>query len=219
MILYLRRPEDERQAGEEPSADLHSKVEHLLNNSGKDGKPSVRGPLIEVPFSTHAKPLAALRDGDKLHIVAPADGNSVAGFTSSGLVKRLAELGLFKEVRLKQIHLIADNTGVGDAESFAGSFADALVAEGFNVLEIKAPRGLVRWNESGKIYISPSVTLKEPTDSNGQAASGVAPSEDPAGVFEVAQRHDAGVGERDWLPSNKTLNFYAGPEIQQKHRA
>ncbi len=128
-------------------------VDHLLRKAAKDGAPAVRGPLVDV---TSGAPLAALRDGDKLHVVAAGDGASVGGHGPAELVERLAQLGLAPGARLEQIHLIADDAGVGGAESFAERFAAALAARGFGVQEIKAPRGRVHTDETGKVHVTPS---------------------------------------------------------------
>ena len=123
-------------------------MEDLLARSGKDGRAQVRGPLASVPFAPGDKPLENLADGDKLHIVrAEADD-------AARLVELLGTLGLNPQVRLRQIHLLIDNAGVGDAASFAESFSEELLRRGYRVLEIKAPRGRVRWDGRGKVYIA-----------------------------------------------------------------
>ena len=171
----------------ETSRDI---VSRLLGKRGKDGKESARGPLVEGPFTAEYRPLTQLEDGDKLHILAPGAPDRVYGFSPSELVDHLEKLGLTPKVRLKQIHLIADLSGVGGDESFACKFADVLVARGFRVAEIKAPRGLVSADETGKVLIRPVQSKDEVVRDRGQG----------------------------WLPSNKDLNYYAGPEIQEKHR-
>jgi hypothetical protein len=169
----------------DPSAlDPGLDVQHLLHKAGKGGEPDVRGPLV----TGDGAPLSALRDGDKLHVVAPGDAASVAGCSPEELVRRLRALGLAPARRLKQIHLIADDAGTGGSASFAARFAAALADEGCEVLEIKAPRGRVRSAPDGKVLVQPS----EP-----------APERGGAGGF---------------LPSDKSLNYYAGPAIQEKHR-
>jgi hypothetical protein len=120
----------------------------LLLRRIKGGVPA-RGPLVH-PEGT---PLDALRDGDKLHIVATSEQARVAGRTPTELVEYLAALGLPRDVRLKQIHLIAGETGSGGAESYAARLSAALEAEGFAVDEIKAPRGAVQWDGNGKVQI------------------------------------------------------------------
>jgi hypothetical protein len=110
---------------------------------------SARGPLVR-PEGT---PLAGLRDGDKLHIIGVADAARLDGKTPSELVGFLAALGLPRGARLKQVHLIADETGRGEGESYAARLSAALEAEGFEVDEIKAPRGRVRWDGEGKVHI------------------------------------------------------------------
>src|SRR5215212_2559547 len=113
------------------------------------GGASARGPLVH-PEGT---PLGALRDGDKLHIIALATEGLVAGRTAGELVAFLATLGLSRSVRLKQVHLIADDTGSSDGESYAARLSAALEAGGFSVDEIKAPRGRVHWDGEGKVHI------------------------------------------------------------------
>jgi hypothetical protein len=91
------------------------------------------------------QPLAALRDGDKLHVVA----QGVAGQEPRELVRQLAALGLARELRLKQLHLLADDAG----GSYVERLAEALVAEGYQVGELKAPRGAVAWDATGKVHV------------------------------------------------------------------
>lgn len=181
MLLVLRDPS-------RPDAPIGVDVGHLLGKAGKDGKPSVRGPLVE---GVEGSPLAALRDGDKLHIVAAGDRRAVAGLTPEALVKRLGALGLGREVRLDQIHLLADDAGTGGEASYAQRFAEALASEGYAVQEIKAPRGAVRTAPSGKVLVKPSP---------GEALAG-------------------GNADADgYQPSEPALNHYAGPAIKAKHR-
>jgi hypothetical protein len=182
MLLVLRDPS-------RPDAPVEVDIGHLLGKAGKDGKPSVRGPLADGAEGT---PLAALRDGDKLHIVAAGDRRSIAGLTPEALVKHLGALGLGREVRLDQIHLLADEAGTGGEASYAQRFADALASEGYAVQEIKAPRGAIRTAPGGKVLVKPS-----PGD--GALAAGDA---DPDG----------------YQPSKPALNHYAGPAIKDKHR-
>jgi hypothetical protein len=165
-------------------------VQSLLAKPGKDGRATARGPHVAGPFVSGEQPLAVLRDGDKLHILSPRAPSGAAGHTATELVQTLARLGLKQETRLKQIHLIADNTGVGGRDSFAQQFADALAAAGFRVSEIKAPRGRVRCDSRGKIFILPTDARISP----------------------------ARVGAPGWVPSDRHLNYYAGPEVQEKHR-
>ncbi|HKO58419.1 MAG TPA: hypothetical protein VJ276_21320 [Thermoanaerobaculia bacterium] len=110
---------------------------------------SARGPLVQA----RGTPLAELREGDKLHIVGIAGEARLDGKTPAELVALLAALGLPRGVRLKQVHLIADETGRGGGESYAARLSAALIDEGFDVDEIKAPRGRVRWDEEGKVHI------------------------------------------------------------------
>jgi len=127
-----------------------SRLEDLLARTGSGGKPEVRGPLVQGPFSEEQKPLADLRDGDKLHIVRdPADN-------AAGLVDLLEQLGLTGRVRLKQIHLLIDNSGTGKRRSFAERFYAELMRRNYPALEIKAACGRVRWDERGKVWISPA---------------------------------------------------------------
>jgi len=191
MLLHLNHTETvstpNRAQRSVPSQVFLSR---LLGKVGKDGQDTVRGPLVEGPFTADDRPLAKLKEEDKLHILALGGPDRVGGFSPSELVDYLQTLGLSPEVRLKQIHLIADLSGVGGDQSFARQFADALVARRFEVAEIKAPRGLVSADETGKILIRPV-----------ESKAAVVPD------------------SRDgWLPSNKDLNYYAGPEIQEKHR-
>lgn len=165
--------------------DPRLKVEQLLGKTGKGGEPEVRGPLVT---SEEGTPLAALRDGDKLHIVAPGDRTWVAGCSPDALVRRLAALGLSRGVGLKQLHLIADHAGTGGDASFAARFAAALAAEGYEVREIKAPRGSVRSAPDGKVLVRPSEGSLEGGDAEG------------------------------FRPSDKSLNYYTGPSVQEKHR-
>ena len=191
MILSLPGPGIRVTHGADtffPEADVD--VQALLAKPGKDGRATARGPHVAGPFAPGEQPLSVLRDGDKLHIVSPRTPSGAAGHTATELVQTLARLGLKQETRLKQIHLIADNTGVGGKESFAQQFADALAAAGFRVSEIKAPRGCVRCDPRGKILI-------RQTD---------------------AHMGTARVGEPEWVPSDKHLNYYAGPDVQEKHR-
>jgi hypothetical protein len=182
MLLVLRDPS-------RPNAPVGVDIGHLLGKAGKDGKPSVRGPRVD---STEGSPLAALRDGDKLHIVAPGDRLAIAGLAPEALVKHLGALGLGREVRLAQIHLLTDDAGTGGAASYAQRFADVLVSEGYAVQEIKAPRGAIRTAPSGKVLIKPS-----PED--GALPGGDADAD-------------------GYQPSRPALNHYAGPAIKDKHR-
>jgi hypothetical protein len=168
-----------------PVLGAHLKVEHLLGKRGKGGEAEVRGPLVT---SEEGTPLTALRDGDKLHIVALGDRTSVAGCSPDALVQRLAALGLSRGVRLKQLHLIADQAGTGGDASFAARFAAALATEGYEVGEIKAPRGWVRSAPDGKVLVRPSEEPLEGGDAEG------------------------------FRPSDKSLNYYTGPSVQAKHR-
>jgi hypothetical protein len=172
------------------SAASRDLVSRLLAKRGRQGQGSVRGPLVEGPFPPGDRPLAGLKDGEKLHIFADGARDRVGGLSASELLDHLATLGLSPDVRLKQIHLIADLSGVGGDGSFAHKFAEALAVRGYRVEEIKAPRGLVSAEETGKILIRPVQSIDEAV-------------------------LDAGDG---WLPSSKALNEYAGPNIQEKHR-
>lgn len=125
----------------------------LVSRPGKHGRASARGLLVDGAGGEQTRPLAALADGDKLHIAAPGDASVVAQLDPAALVQRLARLGLSTEVRLAQIHLISDDAGMGDEASFARSFADALTRQGFHVDEVKAPRGRVQWDPHGKVQI------------------------------------------------------------------
>jgi hypothetical protein len=146
---------------------ISDNVEHLLVRT--------RGPLVTMPVAAGERPLAALGEGDKLHIVARGSDDDVAGRSPEELVALLESLGLSPEVRLKQIHLIVDHTG----DTYAERLARALAAKGFRVREMKAPRGAVTWDERGKVQV---------------------------------------LVDGAWQPSNKTLNTYTGPEVQEKHR-
>ncbi|MFL5359069.1 hypothetical protein [Archangium sp.] len=165
--------------------DSSLKVEQLLGKPGKGGVAEVRGPLVAREEGT---PLAALRDGDKLHVVAPGDGATVAGCSPEQLVQRLGALGLARGVRLKQLHLIADDSGTGGDASFAARFAEVLAAEGYAVPEIKAPRGRVRSAPDGKVLVRPSEAPLDGGDAEG------------------------------FRPSDSSLNHYAGAGVQEKHR-
>jgi hypothetical protein len=180
MLIVLRDPS-------KPDAALEVDVAHLLAKAGKHAE-SARGPLVEAAEGT---PLAALRDGDKLHVVAPGQPAAIAGLAPAELVARLRDLGLSQGARLDQIHLLADNAGTGGERSFAQRFAEALMSEGFAVLEIKAPRGAIRCNASGKVLIRPAVGEAHPADVRA----------DPDGYY----------------PSSSSLNHYAGPGIKAKH--
>lgn len=177
----------------------------LLRKPRKDGAPEARGPLIEGPFAPGARPLAALADGDKLHIVARGGRGSVAELVAEELVDRLEALGLGRSVRLRQIHLIVDNTGVGDSASFAEHFAAALAAGGFQVMEIKAPRGCVRSDENGKVHILP-------VEAQESLAKPRSETTDPVAVTDA-------LAAQGWVPSRKELNYYTGPQVQEKHRS
>jgi hypothetical protein len=110
---------------------------------------AARGALVRP----EGRPLAALAENEKLHIVAGGDGARVANRTPSELVALLHELGMPRDVRIRQIHLIADDTGSGGAESYAARVLTAVREAGFNVAEIKAPLGRVRWDAAGKIHV------------------------------------------------------------------
>lgn len=171
----------------DPSAlDPGLDIQQLLHKVGKGDEADVRGPLV---FGEEGAPLAALRDGDKLHLVAPGDGVSIAGCSPEGLVRRLRELGLAPTVRLAQVHFIADEAGTGGDGSFAARFAVSLAAEGCQVQEIKAPRGRVRSTSGGKVLVRPSEQPPFGGDAEG------------------------------FRPSDKSLNYYAGPAVQAKHRS
>jgi hypothetical protein len=124
--------------------------EDLLARPAKSGAGTARGPCV-TPAA--ASPLAALVDGEKLHVVGKGSADRLSGADPEGLVDRLAALGLSPAVRLKQIHLIADHTGDGGERSFAARFDSALRARGFQVSEIKAPAGEVRCDTAGKIWV------------------------------------------------------------------
>ena len=191
MLLNLTRPETSSSRNQARSLETYRVVlSRLLGKSDKDVSGSVRGPLVEGPFTADNRPLTGLKDGDKLHILALGAPGRVSGFSPTELVDNLQSLGLSPKVRLKQIHLIADLSGVGGDESFAREFADTLVARRFEVAEIKAPRGLVSADETGKILIRPVQSRDMVVSDSGEV----------------------------WLPSNKDLNYYAGPGIQEKHR-
>jgi len=130
-----------------------ARVDALLAKPGKDGRPAVRGPRVEAAV---VAPLAALSDGDKLHIVADGGRAEVAGYSAEALACHLCALGLRRDVRLKQIHLIVDDTGTGGLESFAERFSTALATEGFHAFEIKAPRGKVSCDARGNVLIAPA---------------------------------------------------------------
>jgi hypothetical protein len=125
----------------------------LLSRPAKTGEAQVRGPLVIARESSAGRPLSALRPGEKLHVVAPGDGTRVAGMDPAGLVQHLAELGFEKNLQLKQIHLIAEDSGRGGPASFASRFLEALTSAGFQETEIKAPLGKVRCDSKGKIWI------------------------------------------------------------------
>jgi len=128
---------------------ISSDVNHLLARSGKDGTPSVRGPLVIMPVADGERPLAQLGENDKLHIVASGSDDDVAGHSPEELVQLLESLGLAPELPLRQIHLIVDHTGA----TYADRLARALAAKQFRVREIKAPRGAVKWDEAGKVQV------------------------------------------------------------------
>lgn len=152
--------------------------EDLLARPSKNGDYSVRGPLVTTDS---VEPLRALVGGDKLHIVGRGNEQAIADRSPDQLVSLISRLGLSKEIRLKQIHLIADRTGSGKEASYASRFAAALTAANLQVDEIKAPLGDVRCDEKGKIWVRLPDT-------------------------------------EDWQPSSSSLNYYAGPAIQEKHR-
>jgi len=178
MILVLRDPAA-------PSAPPTVNCDYLLGKPGKNGESSARGPLVEGGAGT---PLADLRDGDKLHLVAPGDREAIAGFSPTKLVDRLGALGLDRAVQLAQLHLLSDDSGTGGEESFARRLADALADTGYQVREIKAPRGQVRVALDGKVWIKPTEGHAEGADTDG------------------------------YCPSTPSLNAYAGPAVQEKHR-
>jgi len=155
--------------------EIPADVRYLLARPGKGGQASARGPLVRMPVAAGQRPLAVLGEGDKLHLAARGSDADVAGHPPEELVALLESLGLPRDVRVKQIHLIVDDTGF----TYAERFARALAAHGFRVREIKAPRGKVTWDEHGKVHV---------------------------------------MVDGAWQPSNKTLNTYAGPEVQEKHR-
>ncbi len=179
MILVFRDPAA-------PSAPSTVSCDHLLGKPGKDGEGSARGPLVEGDTGT---PLAALRDGDKLHLVAPGDREAIAGLSPAKLVERLGALGLGRAVQLEQIHLLSNDSGTGGEESFARRLADALADARYQVREIKAPRGHVRVAPDGKVWIRPTEGHAVSADADG------------------------------YCPSTPRLNAYAGTAVQEKHRA
>lgn len=138
MLLYF-----------ESTAEL--RPEDLLARPDKQGRPAVRGPLIRA--DSPGTPLAELRDGDKLHIVGAGSKDLLSGYTAEALVGLLVRLGLCKDTRLKQIHLVADETGAGEDASYAYHLAQILERAGYKVDEFKAPLGAVRCDERGKIWI------------------------------------------------------------------
>lgn len=158
----------------------HLPEKALMARVGKTGSPGVRGPSVVARSPSDGRPLERLHEGEKLHIVGSGTQERVFGKDPAALVRLLLELGLSASIGLKQIHFIADDTGVGGAESFAARFAIEIEKKGLRVDEIKAPVGKVRCDSNGKIWICSDRT------------SG-------------------------WLPSNASLNFYAGPRVQPKH--
>jgi hypothetical protein len=119
----------------------------LLAKIGRTGQAQVRGPLIAGPWHPNDKPLATLTEGSKLHVVAGSE------LTSDSLLQTLLDLGLKPDVRLRQIHLLIDNGGLGGITSLAERLSTALTERGFQVDEIKAPRGRVRWDTNGKVHV------------------------------------------------------------------
>jgi hypothetical protein len=141
MILFLADGFDDSP----PAAGLSRDVQHLLARLQEDGTTPKRGPLVTVRSGDTTQPLAALRDGDKLHVVA----QGVAGQEPRELVHRLEALGLTREVRLKQLHLLADDAG----GEYVERLAEALAADRYQIGEIKAPRGAVAWDATGKVHV------------------------------------------------------------------
>ena len=129
------------------------RVEDLLARPSKSGEGTARGPYIT---GSADNPLGSLRNGDKLHLVGPMDGDRLGGHTVTQLIDHLTALGLDRSTHLKQIHLIADNAGAGAEKSFAAELDAALQASGFHVDEIKAPIGRVRADAVGKIWVETS---------------------------------------------------------------
>jgi hypothetical protein len=115
------------------SAEPAAPVAHLLARASRE-------PLVS---RDDTQPLTALRDDDKLHVAGPA-------MAAAALDAVLAELGLARNCRLKQLHLMIDH-----AAEIAHDVRSELAREGFGLREIKAPRGEVSWREDGKVLIRP----------------------------------------------------------------
>ena len=125
-------------------------LDDLLARPNKKGQPGVRGPLVSAG---RGLPLQSLANGDKLHIVATGDEHFVARKGPSDLLGYLVELGLSREIHLKQIHLIAASTGANADNSFGARLNQVMGAAGYVADEIKAPMGPVRWDEARKIWV------------------------------------------------------------------
>ncbi len=130
--------------------------DNLRSRRSKDGQSAARGIYIAVDAPFVERPLQRLEQGEKLHIVGIGSAEELSGMGPAELLDRLRFLGLSANVHLKQIHLIADDTGLGEEASFAARFAAAIAGARLQVDEIKAPAGKVKCAADGKIWVQPA---------------------------------------------------------------